>query len=272
MGNQATQNQNTTNDIIGSDDDFLAELEAELNADGVETPDAEEVGSDDVVAADAEPESNDDFEVNADADTKAPAKKAATKKKTTAKKKTAAKKAAEKTEEKGEEVGEEAGEETGEPEKVAAPKRQSLSGMLPSQALHTAMGDKVYEHCIMTPKQKSMTADARKLEIDEHLANVVDGLAKKVKEKAINVFLAVSGQANLSVYTQVALKLLKDKGEFSGTELKDRYLSRPYSPGTASAQSSQMMQLLPALHIATREGNKLVLNEDSPLFDLLINE
>jgi hypothetical protein len=55
----------------------------------------------------------------------------------------------------------------------------------------------------------------------------------------------------------------------SGVDLKNKYLSRPYSPGTASAQSSQMMQLLPALQIATRVGNTLELNEDSPLLELL---
>lgn len=248
---ERTESQSTdvTNDVFGTDDGFLEELEAELNAGEIESPDVEEVGADDIVAADAE------------TDEKQPEKKEAKGKKKPAPKKSAAKKSAEKKD----------ADADGEPEKQAAPKRQSLSGMLPSQAVSTAFGDKMYDYCIMTAEQADMKLDARKIAINEHLIDHVDTLAKKVKEKAINVFQAVGGHATLSVYTQVALQMLKDKGEFSGVELKNKYLSRPYSPGTSSAQSSQMMQLLPALKIARREGNKLVLIDDSPLFDLLTN-
>ncbi|MCY1306063.1 hypothetical protein D9M70_558970 [compost metagenome] len=42
-------------------------------------------------------------------------------------------------------------------------------------------------------------------------------------------------------------------------------LAKPYSLGTARAQSSQMFALLPLLKIATREKGKMVANPDSAL-------
>lgn len=244
-----------TQDIHAGDDDFLAELEAELNADSMESPDVEEVGADDVIAADA------------DTDEPEPQEAASEKPKAKAKAKSKgkpAKNASEKTDAKDTEGDAETSE--------AKPKRPSVSGLAPSEALRTAMGDKMYEYCVADQAQAKLTGDKRKAAIDQYLADEVDVLAKKVKEKAVNAFMAISGQATLSVYTQVALKMLKDKKEVSGVDIKNKYLNRPYSPGTSSAQSSQMMQLLPALKIAKRQGNVLVLIEDSPLFELLTAE
>lgn len=239
MDTNAIQNETT----VTEDDAFLAELEAELGADSADSLDITEVGEEEVIAADADDATEEEVVA-------APSKKA---------KKGKAKAKAKNTDE-------------GDDEVIATPKRPSLSGMPPSAALHTALGNKVYDYCVVNPKMQAMDAEARKVAINEFLANDVDTLAKKVKEKAINVFLALSGQATLSVYTRIALKLLKDKGEFTGADLKAKYLTRPYSPGTSSAQSSQMMMLLPALQIAERKGNLLVLNEDSPIFDILSEE
>jgi hypothetical protein len=273
----------TTLEVIGNDDDFLSELEAELNAGSIDFPDVEEIGTDELIAAEAEDEDDlerllaadldfedelsaaeeeiedtdaaiiEDTDVieNTDAtiiedadiveDVIVPKKKAKAKVKA---------------------------DSAGEPEKIVV-KRQSLSGMLPSVALRTALGDRMYKLCIVSNKQASMIDSERNAAIDDYLTGELDVLAKKVKEKAINAFQSACGQSSLSVFTQIAIDLLKDKGVLTGADIKNRYLARPYSPGTASAQSSQLMQLLPVLGIAKRSGNTLELNVDSPLLALL---
>jgi hypothetical protein len=264
-----TSNSSTTNldtlEVIGNDDDFLSELEAELNAGSTDFPDIEEIGTDELIAAEAEDdlerllaadlEFEDELSAAADTDADtdiieevvAPKKKAKAKAKAKAKLKVDA---------------------DGEPEKVAV-KRQSLSGMLPSVALRTALGDRLYTLCAVSDKQASTIDSERNAAIDDYLTGELDVLAKKVKEKAINAFQSACGQASLSVFTQIAIDLLKDKGVLTGADIKNRYLARPYSPGTASAQSSQLMQLLPVLGIAKRSGNTLELNTDSPMLALL---
>lgn len=98
----------------------------------------------------------------------------------------------------------------------------------------------------------------------------IDGLAKKVKEKAVNVFVAVSkGDASkLSNYTQIAFDALKESGTIDSAGLKKAYEAK-YSSGTAAAQAQQMFALFPALRIARREKNVLTLNENSVLVDAL---
>ena len=255
--NSSTTNLNTL-EVIGNDDDFLSELEAELNADSVDFPDVEEIGTDELIAAEAEDDlerllaADLEFEDQlsaAEADTDIVEEVVAPKKKAKAKAKPKV-------------------DADGEPEKVAV-KRQSLSGMLPSVALRTALGDRLYTLCAVSDKQASTIDSERNAAIDDYLTGELDVLAKKVKEKAINAFQSACGQASLSVFTQIAIDLLKDKGVLTGADIKNRYLARPYSPGTASAQSSQLMQLLPVLGIAKRSGNTLELNTDSPLLALL---
>jgi len=255
--NSSTTNLNTL-EVIGNDDDFLSELEAELNADSVDFPDVEEIGTDELIAAEAEDDlerllaADLEFEDElsaAEADTDIVEEVVAPKKKAKAKAKPKV-------------------DADGEPEKVAV-KRQSLSGMLPSVALRTALGDRLYTLCAVSDKLTSTIDSERNAAIDDYLTGELDVLAKKVKEKAINAFQSACGQASLSVFTQIAIDLLKDKGVLTGADIKNRYLARPYSPGTASAQSSQLMQLLPVLGIAKRSGNTLELNTDSPMLALL---
>lgn len=252
----AAQAIDTVESIMSTDDDFMAELEAELNAESFEVAEIEEVSNDAAEEVFMVEEGNPEDILGLDI----------TEEEALEELKATAKKGKAKTAEKAKAKKEAAADAA-----PAAPKRPSLSGLAPSAALRTAFGEKVYDYCITTQKQASMTAEQRKAAVDEFLENSLDTLAKKVKEKAINAFQSISGQAKLSVYTETAIQMLKDKKEFSCADLKTKYLARPYSPGTSSAQSSQMMMLLPALNIATRQGNKLVLVEDSPLFELLSN-
>lgn len=246
MTTQAANAQDVTSLLVG-DDDFMAELEAELNANEVEAVDLKEIGTSDIDDLEAELEAAlNSVEESQKAELEEPAEPEKKPSKKPAKKAKA---------------------EDADAEKPAANKRESLSGLLPSAAMQKAFGDKLYDHCAVTEKMVALKGAERNAAVDELLA-AVDGLAKKVREKAINTFQAVAGQAQLSIYTQTALNLLKEKGEFSCTDLKNVYLKRPYSPGTSSAQSSQMMMLLPTLGVATRSGNLLVAREDSVLLKL----
>lgn len=92
----------------------------------------------------------------------------------------------------------------------------------------------------------------------------IDGLAKKVGEKAINVAQALVADKPLSVYTKIALKELASNESITSGHLATVYQStnKPnkdecYSKGTANAQAQQMMKLFPALGIATLDGKSL---------------
>ncbi|HDI2492026.1 TPA: hypothetical protein PKT84_002567 [Acinetobacter baumannii] len=45
--------------------------------------------------------------------------------------------------------------------------------------------------------------------------------------------------------------------------MSDPQMNAHYSEGTARAQAGQMLQMFPLLKIATKEGNKLIPNEQS---------
>ncbi len=114
-------------------------------------------------------------------------------------------------------------------------------------------------------------------EANETAFNVLAGrmtpLAKKVKEKAINLIRHQSARDSVQVYTRIALDLLINKGEFTAKDLMAKYASSSadgkeggYSPGTQAAQSNQIMQLFPALLIADRpSSDRLVLRDESSI-------
>lgn len=107
-------------------------------------------------------------------------------------------------------------------------------------------------------------------ELKDHLRDVINGMSKKVGEKAINILAHLQGHASMSVYTKIAIEQLVANGKLTSAELVERYMSRPYSVGTSRSQAGQMMQLLPALNIATKTGRgELKLNEDSEILKLL---
>lgn len=111
------------------------------------------------------------------------------------------------------------------------------------------------------------------LVIDQDFLDAVDAEPKKVAEKIVNAIHSINNGVNISVYTQIAAKFLKEHGSVTLTELRNHYTSggkRPYSLGTAGAQSSQMMRVLPMLNVATRNGSILTWVENSPVGEFLI--
>lgn len=145
----------------------------------------------------------------------------------------------------------------------------STANMKKSDAIRHKLGDACYQICVLDTQMAKMNDADLKVAIDQVIADV-DTLPKKVGEKVLNLLCAINGKDNLSVYTKIAIELLKEKGPEGMTtaDLRQKYLDRPYSPGTSSAQSSQMFQLLPFLGIAKRSGNTMILNEESVFADM----
>ncbi len=146
--------------------------------------------------------------------------------------------------------------------------RVSTTGMRPSKILATKLGGKLEELMAFDISDGELAPDAFERIIEERLA-AIDKLPKKVGEKAVNVLCHLAGQVALSNYTAIALKCF-EHGETTVGDIRAAYKARPYSDGTANAQSSQMMALLPALGIAKRTGKTLQINETSTLASLLI--
>jgi hypothetical protein len=115
-----------------------------------------------------------------------------------------------------------------------------------------------------------------KLTGDTTLVGVVETLPKKVKEKAANLFDHLHGGKSLSVFTRVALTMLAAEGSISGPRLvaalqagSKRGGGDGYSLGTARSQAQQQMTLLAKLGIAKRDGDKLVPDPESALWQAL---
>lgn len=154
--------------------------------------------------------------------------------------------------------------------KAPVTKRISSVGMSKSVALATALGDDLEQHLTIDSR---WTALSEEEQTDKRFAllETIDGLPVKIGEKVTNLFAAIAKGATLSVYTQMAVDLLMKDGELTSKSLKDAYIARPYSEGTASSQATQMMKLLPTLGLAERAAGKLVVNLHSPLLNKLAN-
>ncbi|MEG0063058.1 MAG: hypothetical protein RR740_00495 [Pseudomonas sp.] len=154
--------------------------------------------------------------------------------------------------------------------KAPVTKRISSVGMTKSVALATALGDDLEQHLTIDSR---WTALSEEEQTDKRFALLeeIDGLPVKIGEKVTNLFAAIAKGATLSVYTQMAVDLLMKDGELTSKSLKDAYIARPYSEGTASSQATQMMKLLPTLGLAERAAGKLVVNLHSPLLNKLAN-
>ena len=150
-----------------------------------------------------------------------------------------------------------------EPKEAKEP-RQSTAGMMPSEALRSMFGDQVGRVIAVTPKMKKLTGKTLETATEQTLADF-DACAKKVREKIINVFAHTENGVRLSTYTESAIELLAT-GDITVDDVKNKYMARPYSAGTSSAQSSQMKQLFGVLGLAVVTGKQMSLLDDSPIF------
>lgn len=150
-------------------------------------------------------------------------------------------------------------------------KRIATMGMKKSEALVKALGNRAADFLTINLADADLPDNQRAEKIAELLATIDDPKQTpiKIQEKVINFYAHLSNGAALSNYTIMAIQLLVKDGELTSKTLKDAYEARPYSPGTASSQATQMMKLLPLLGLATRVGQKLTVNPDSVLLPSL---
>ena len=165
----------------------------------------------------------------------------------------------------------EANDDTGTTEGTKrGPRVKIAPGSTPSQVLQAHMTDEkqLYGACVLdkadgdNPTKHTFNA----------LAKRIDGLAKKVGEKAVNMIRNRSNPGGVQVYTRIALDHLIEQGKMTSASLRGVYAGRsayggPYKTGTQSAQANQIMQLFPALGIAERSEDKstLTLNKGSAI-------
>lgn len=159
------------------------------------------------------------------------------------------------------------------PAKKSAPvtKRISSLGMKKSEALSKALGAKIQDFMTLNVNDAALEPDALQAKIDAKLAEI-DALPKKIQEKAVNFFAHLSNGAQLSNYTKMAIDILVKDGEISSKTLRDAYIARPYSPGTANSQCTQLMKLLVVLELAEKGAGKLTANPDSTLLPMFAAE
>lgn len=145
-----------------------------------------------------------------------------------------------------------------------ATKRINTMGMKKSEALVKSLGSKVNDYLTLNLADIALP-EAEQQAKREALLAAIDVLPIKIGEKVVNLYAHIANGANLSNYTKIAIYLLVKDGELSSKTLKDAYMARPYTEGTANSQATQMMKLLPTLGLATRNAGKLIVNPDSVL-------
>lgn len=112
---------------------------------------------------------------------------------------------------------------------------------------------------------------------DSDLESRVDGLPKKVKEKAANLADHLKRGSTLSVFTQAAVNIMQAEGAISNerlvraftTEATKRGMTAGYSIGTARSQAGQQVSLFTKLGIGRVSEAKIVPNVDSPIWQAL---
>lgn len=158
-----------------------------------------------------------------------------------------------------------------EKEKPAKIKARAHGASKPSAALIARLGsvEAVEAHLHIDASDGTLSRADLSTLIKSRMEDL-DGLPKKVGEKAVNLIAHIVGGAGLSCYTRIALEMLLESGELTSKALYERYKARPYSEGTSRSQCGQLMQLLPAMGIAERPvPGSLVLIKDSPIAESL---
>lgn len=157
-------------------------------------------------------------------------------------------------------------------EKAAKRTRTNTKGLTPSQIIRSKVPN--FAEVLIVTNEIATRSEADREKAVEELIAKFDEQPKKVGEKLVNVACNIANGVGLSVYTKIAVDLLAAKEIVTLADIRNNYLSggkRPYSLGTANAQASQMMKVLPMLGIAERDGKELRWVSDSPLGAILLN-
>ncbi|TSP14042.1 hypothetical protein [Cupriavidus campinensis] len=149
-----------------------------------------------------------------------------------------------------------------------------------SEKLVARLGEQVSEYLVLEmseatlpPEELKARQEALMAMLDMSPTNLArqDGQAavqKKVADKALMLFGWIKNGGELNEIMRRTFTVLNRDGHITSGEkgnLLIDLLAKPYSLGTARAQSSQMFALLPLLKIANREKGRMVANPDSAL-------
>lgn len=133
------------------------------------------------------------------------------------------------------------------------------AGAKPSEVLALHITDK---QALYEATRLRRNDEANKATFDATAA-AIDGCAKKVGEKAVNLLRHRASPDNVQVYTRRGLDQIISQGKVTSKQMVDAFGDK-YRIGTCRAQTNQLFQLFPALGIATREDKgTLSLNKDS---------
>ncbi|MDE9494396.1 hypothetical protein KKJ09_12570 [Xenorhabdus bovienii] len=107
--------------------------------------------------------------------------------------------------------------------------------------------------------------------IKEAMIEAVAKCPVKAQDKALNIAQWALRSNELSVYTQLGIECLIKNGTATSESFRLHMMSnpsKPYPTGTAGTQASQLMAVLPAMGMATRDGRTVTLSPESPLVKL----
>lgn len=161
-------------------------------------------------------------------------------------------------------------EDTKKSEKKPRAKRVALANMDTQDAIKTILGNELDAYFAFDYDDSNLDVAALEAKVSERM-NTVTSLAKKERLKSVNLFKHLKDDSKLNVYTGLALKLLIERGTINSLIMRDYFTSqhkngvKSYSMGTANAQTTQFMHLLPAFECAIVDGKNLVLNPNSTI-------
>lgn len=97
---------------------------------------------------------------------------------------------------------------------------------------------------------------------------------KKVEEKVRHFFKTLRGGAGLNTVVKIALETYKRDGYIESGRKGNLYqalLEKPYSIGTANAQSGQIIDMFPRIGMMIKDGKTLKANPDSKILEYALN-
>lgn len=162
------------------------------------------------------------------------------------------------------EVSQEASEKKSKGRPKAAPSERHVV-LSKSQKVASKLGEKASEFLVLELADAELDEAALKAKQDAVLAEI-DGLAKKVSEKAVQLFGWLKNGGSLNEVMKRTFEVLAKDGEItSGAKgnLQTNLLAKPYSAGTAASQANQMFMLLPMLKVTMRERGRMIANPES---------
>lgn len=160
-------------------------------------------------------------------------------------------------------------------ERTPTTERVTYENSRASQVLLSRLGETAFDQLVL--EVGDLDVDPEELRKKQHKllaelnmrpgADVTVSTQKKVAQKIVSLFTWLNTGGELNTVMHRTFKLLLTDGYISRGKAGNLYadlLKKPYSPGTASAQSGQMYKMLPQLRIAfLDERGRFIPNPES---------